>query len=147
MKTYIPEPEVSGAKKWFVVDAAGQVLGRLASKVATVLMGKNKAIYTAHVDVGDYVIVVNASKVRVTGAKATDKIYYRHSGFPGGIKARTFTEQMKRDSTKVIRLAVRNMLPKSILGRGRLSKLKVYAGDEHPHDAQMPEPMTLGGKW
>lgn len=147
MKTSFATVEEASDKKWVVVDAAGQVLGRLATKVATVLMGKNKALYTPHIDVGDYVIVINAEKVRVTGNKDTQKIYWRHSGYPGGIKARTYTEQHDRDATKIIRLAVKNMLPKNILGRKRLSKLKVYTGAEHPHEAQQPEALAVGGKW
>lgn len=145
-KTYLASPKTA-VKNWHVVNAAGQVLGRLATRVATVLMGKNKATYTPHIDVGDYVVVVNADKVRVTGRKADQKIYYRHSGFPGGLYARTFREQMGRDSTKVIRLAVRNMLPKNKLSRNRLTKLKVYAGELHPHEAQMPKALELGAKW
>lgn len=134
-------------KSWFVVDAKGQVLGRMATKIATVLMGKHKSTYTAHVDVGDFVVVINSDKVRLTGNKENQKIYFRHSGFPGGLKERTFAEQMKRDSTRIVKLAVRNMLPKNILSRKRLSKLKVYAGDSHPHEAQTPQPLTVGGKW
>lgn len=134
-------------KSWFVVDAKGQVLGRMATKIATVLMGKHKSTYTAHVDVGDFVVVINSDKVRLTGNKENQKIYFRHSGFPGGLKERTFAEQMKRDSTRIVKLAVRNMLPKNILSRKRLSKLKVYAGDSHPHEAQTPQPLAVGGKW
>lgn len=147
MKTYLPTIEQVEAKNWHVVNAAGQVLGRVATKVATVLMGKHKPTYTAHVDIGDFVVVVNADKIRVTGRKASQKMYYRHSGFPGGLKKRTFKEQMGHDSTKVIRLAVQNMLPKNKLGRTRLTKLKVYAGELHPHEAQDPKPLEVGGKW
>lgn len=147
MKTYIPSEEQVQSKNWYVVNAAGQVLGRLATKVATVLMGKHKAVYVAHIDVGDFVIVVNADKIRVTGRKEEQKIYFRHTGFPGGLRKRTFAEQLGRNSTKIIKLAVRNMLPKNILGRKRLSKLKVYAGETHPHEAQNPQPLEVGGKW
>ncbi len=147
MKTFLPTIEQVEAKNWHVVNAAGQILGRVATKVATVLMGKHKATYTAHVDMGDFVVVVNSDKIRVTGRKASQKMYYRHSGYPGGLKKRTFTEQMDRDSTKIIRLAVQNMLPKNKLGRNRLTKLKVYAGELHPHEAQDPKPLEVGGKW
>lgn len=134
-------------RKWYVVDATGKVLGRLATKVAMTLMGKNKPTFTANVDMGDFVIVINSDKVRVTGTKEKTKIYYRHSGYPGGLKQRTFEEQRNRDSTKIIKLAVKNMLPKNILGRNRLSKLKIYSGAEHPHEAQCPQPLEVGGKW
>ncbi|OGH56315.1 MAG: 50S ribosomal protein L13 [Candidatus Lindowbacteria bacterium RIFCSPLOWO2_12_FULL_62_27] len=134
-------------RNWYVVDAAGQVLGRLATRLATMLMGKHKATYVPNVDIGDYVIVVNASKIRVTGRKVRQKIYFRHSGYPGGLKERTFEEQMARDSRQVIRLAVKNMLPKNALGRKRLGKLKVYAREDHPHEAQCPKPLEIGRAW
>ncbi len=146
MKTYLAKVGEEN-RKWYVVDASGQVLGRLATRVASVLMGKHKPTYTPHVDVGDFVIVLNSGKIRVTGRKFEEKIYFRHSGFPGGIRKRTFREQLGRDSTKVIRLAVKNMLPKNILSRRRLSKLKVYAEADHPHDAQNPQPLEVGKKW
>ncbi|MBI4179950.1 50S ribosomal protein L13 [bacterium] len=147
MKTLIPRGAVAPERKWYVVDAAGQVLGRMATKIATVLMGKHKPTFVPNVDVGDFVVVVNSDKVRVTGKKDDQKIYYRHSGYMGGLKARTFREQMGRDSSKVIQMAVRNMLPKNILGRKRLSKLKIYAGEHHPHEAQNPQPLAVGGRW
>lgn len=147
MKTYLPTMDVVNAKKWVVINASGQVLGRLATRVATMLMGKHRATYTPHLDTGDFVIVVNSDKIRVTGRKSTQKIYYRHTGFPGGLKKRTFEEQLNLDSTKVIRLAVQNMLPKNKLGRKRLGKLKVYSGELHPHEAQQPQPLEVGGKW
>jgi len=123
-------------KDWYVVDAEGKTLGRMVTKIATYLRGKHKTIYTPHVDAGDYIIVINADKVRVTGKKSEQKIYFTHSGYPGGKKMLTFDDMMARDPRKVIRLAVSGMLPKSRLGRKMITKLKVYVGGEHPHQAQ-----------
>lgn len=131
-------------RSWFVVDAEDKTLGRLATEVARRLRGKHKPEYTPHVDTGDYIVVVNAEKVRVTGSKTTDKIYYRHSGYPGGIKARSF-EQLRdgRHPERIIETAVKGMLPRNPLGRSMLKKLKVYAGNEHPHSAQQPELLEI----
>ena len=138
MKTFTAKPhEIE--RKWFVVDAQGQTLGRLATQVATVLRGKHKPIYTPHVDCGDYVIVVNADKIHVTGQKLDDKIYYRHSNYPGGLKQVTLRRQLQTHPERVIEAAVRGMLPKNRLGRKMFKKLKVYAGPDHPHQAQQPE--------
>jgi large subunit ribosomal protein L13 len=130
-------------REWHVVDAQGQTLGRLASRIATVLRGKHKPIYTPHVDCGDYVIVVNAEKIHVTGQKMTQKVYYRHSGYPGGLKEVTLRDQLQKFPERVIEKAVRGMLPKNRLGRQMFKKLKVYAGPNHPHQAQRPQPMEL----
>jgi len=127
-------------QKWYVVDADGEVLGRLATRIAMILRGKNKPIFTPHVDVGDFVVVVNAEKVALTGRKLEDKLYYRYSGWVGGMKSASVQEVLDKDPTKVLHHAVRGMLPKSRLGRAQLSKLKVYAGPDHPHEAQVPEP-------
>ncbi|MEQ8857347.1 MAG: 50S ribosomal protein L13 [Pseudomonadales bacterium] len=128
---------------WFVVDAEDKTLGRLATEIARRLRGKHKPEYTPHVDTGDYVVVVNAEKVRVTGAKTTDKMYYRHSGYPGGIKSRSFEEMRNSHPERIIEKAVKGMLPRNPLGRAMLKKLKVYPGAEHPHSAQQPEPLEL----
>jgi large subunit ribosomal protein L13 len=128
---------------WILVDAADKVLGRLASQIATRLRGKHKAIYTPHVDTGDFVVVVNAEKVRVTGNKAQDKMYYRHTGYPGGIYETNFTKLQQRHPQRLLQKAVRGMLPKGPLGYAMLSKLKVYAGATHPHSAQQPKPTDL----
>ncbi len=130
-------------KKWYVVDASGKTLGRLATKIATILMGKHKAIYTPHVDTGDYVVVVNAEKIELTGKKWQQKKYYRHSGYPGGLKEMTALQMKEKHPEKIIYLAVKRMLPKNKLGRRMLRKLKVYAGPEHPHKAQKPEPLEI----
>ncbi len=130
-------------RNWFIVDASGQTLGRLASRVAAVLKGKTKPIYTTHVDTGDFVIVVNADKINLTGRKLEQKTYYRHSGYPGGFKSVTAGKLMKTKPERVLKMAVQGMLPKSQLGKSMLSKLKVYAGDKHPHAAQMPTEMKL----
>ncbi len=130
-------------KKWYLVDASGKVLGRLANKIAVVLMGKHKPTYTPHVDTGDYVVVVNADKIVLTGKKLDQKKYYRHSGYPGGLKELTARQMFGKHPEKVIYLAVRRMLPKNKLGRHMLRKLKVYAGPEHPHQAQKPEPLEF----
>ena len=131
------------SRKWYVVDADGQTLGRLASEIAKVLRGKNKPIYTPHIDTGDYVIVVNADKVKVTGKKLDQKIYYRHSDYVGGMKEFTLREMMDRKPERVIELAVKGMLPKGPLGRAMIKKLHVYAGPEHDHAAQKPEVLTF----
>jgi large subunit ribosomal protein L13 len=128
---------------WILVDAADKVLGRLASQIATRLRGKHKAIYTPHVDTGDFVVVVNAEKVRVTGNKAQDKMYYRHSTYPGGIYETNFIKMQQRHPQRLLQKAVRGMLPKGPLGYAMLSKLKVYAGATHPHSAQQPKPIDL----
>lgn len=130
-------------KKWHVVDADGMVVGRLASRIASVLRGKNKPIFTPHADTGDYVIVVNADKIRFTGNKLEKKTYYRHSGYPGGLKQETARNMMHDSPEEIIMLAVRGMLPKNKLGRQQLKKLKVYKGSEHPHTAQNPETLNL----
>lgn len=141
-KTYSPKP-ADITREWWVVDAADLPLGRLASEVAQILRGKHKPIYAPHLDTGDHVIVVNASKVAVTSEKAQQKIYYRHSGYPGGIKAETFEALLGRRPEAVIERAVRGMLPKNKLGRQMARKLKVYAGAEHPHVAQGPKPLAF----
>ena len=130
-------------RKWYIVDLDGQNLGRVASRIAMVLRGKHKPIFTPHVDAGDFVIVVNAGKVAVTGRKLTDKVYYHHSNFPGGIKSITLEKQLVKAPERVITEAVRGMLPKNRLGRQLLKKLKVYSTADHPHAAQMPEPLAL----
>jgi len=130
-------------RSWFLVDAEDKTLGRLASEVATRLRGKHKPEYTPHVDTGDYIVVINAEKIRVTGAKSTDKMYYRHSGYPGGIKSRTFEQMRDSHPERIIEKAVKGMLPRNSLGRVMLKKLKVYAGGEHPHSSQQPEPLEI----
>lgn len=142
MKTYMPN-EAAIERKWYVVDATGLTLGRLASEVAKVLRGKNKPIFTPHADTGDYVIVVNAEKIVVTGKKMSDKIYYRHSDYVGGMKEATLKEMLDKKPEKVVELAVKGMLPKGPLGRSMISKLHVYAGPEHNHAAQKPEVLEL----
>src|SRR5213075_208643 len=126
-----------------VVDAEGQTLGRLATRIADTLRGKGKPEYTPHVDTGDFVVVVNAEKIHVTGKKLDDKMYYRHSGYPGGLKERTLREQLDRRPTEVLRKAVKGMLPRNRLARQQLLKLKIYAGPEHPHEAQAPKPLKV----
>ncbi|KYD20689.1 MAG: 50S ribosomal protein L13 [Caldibacillus debilis] len=141
--TYMAKPhEVE--RKWYVVDASGKTLGRLASQVASILRGKHKPTFTPHVDTGDYVIVINASQVHLTGKKLTKKIYYRHSQHPGGLKKRTALEMRTNYPEKMIEHAVRGMLPKGTLGRKMFKKLFVYAGSEHPHQAQKPEKYEIG---
>ena len=142
MKTYMANPDKI-ERKWYVVDAEGQTLGRLAAEVAKVLRGKNKPEFTPHVDTGDYVIVVNAEKVKVTGKKMDQKIYYNHSDYVGGMRETTLKEMMNKKPEKVIELAVKGMLPKGPLGRAMIKKLFVYAGPEHPHAAQKPEELTF----
>ncbi|QIT56647.1 50S ribosomal protein L13 [Aquisalimonas sp. 2447] len=142
MKTFSAKPaEVE--RDWFVVDADGKTLGRLATEVARRLRGKHKPEYTPHVDTGDYVVVVNADKVRVTGNKSTDKMYYRHTGFPGHLRSKTFEKQHAEKPESVVELAVKGMLPRNRLGRAMARKLKVYAGAEHRHHAQQPKPLEL----
>ncbi|MBX5474241.1 MAG: 50S ribosomal protein L13 [Thermoleophilia bacterium] len=142
MKTYNAKPgEV--AREWYLVDADGQTLGRLATRIADTLRGKRKPQYTPHVDTGDFVVVVNADKIAVTGRKLDQKRYYRHSGYPGGLRSRTLREQLERRPTEVLRAAVKGMLPKNRLARRQLTKLKIYAGPEHPHTAQNPRPLDL----
>lgn len=141
-KTYVP-PTDSIAREWYVVDAADQRLGRLATEVARILRGKNKPTYTPHMDTGDFVVVVNAEKVVVTGNKADDKLYRRHSGRPGGMKSETFNELQARIPERIIEKAVKGMLPKNALGRKLFTKLKVYAGPDHPHQAQQPNLITI----
>lgn len=142
MKTFMAKKE-EVQRAWYVVDAADKTLGRLATRIAMVLMGKTKPTYTPHVDTGDYVIVVNAAKVRVTGNKAKDKVYQRYSGYPSGQRSLTFEQLLAKNPETVIRLAVRRMLPKNRLAAQMLSKMKVYAGADHPHEAQQPVPLTL----
>jgi large subunit ribosomal protein L13 len=131
-------------RRWYLVDADGKTLGRLATRIADALRGKDKPQYTPHVDTGDFVIVVNAEKIAVTGSKLDSKIYYRHSGYPGGLRQRTLREQLERRPTEVIRKAVKGMLPKNRLAAAQLRKLKVYAGPEHPHSAQSPKELSIG---
>jgi large subunit ribosomal protein L13 len=138
MKTWNAQ-QVTVERRWYVVDADGQTLGRLATRIADTLRGKRKPQYTPHVDTGDFVVVVNAEKIVVTGAKLQQKLYHRHSGYPGGLRTRTLAEQLERRPTEVIRSAVKGMLPRNRLARQQLTKLKVYAGPEHPHGAQNPE--------
>src|SRR5687768_3212524 len=142
MKTYTAKPGEM-EREWFLVDAEGQTLGRLATRIADALRGKGKPQYTPHVDTGDFVVVVNAEKIAVTGKKLDEKIYYRHSGYPGGLKQRTLREQLDRRPTQVLRVAVKGMLPKNKLAARQLTKLKIYAGPEHPHTAQAPQPLEL----
>ena len=142
MRTYVTKPsEVE--REWFVVDAEGKTLGRLATEIARVLRGKHKPNYSPSLDVGDYVIVVNAEKVHVTGRKLDQKMYYRHSGYPGGLKEISLRDQLAKHPTRVLSHAVRGMLPKNRLGRRMFKKLKVYAGPDHPHEAQQPKPLDL----
>ena len=142
MKTYSAKPrEVD--QNWLLVDADGQTLGRMATAIATRLRGKHKAEYTSHVDTGDFVVVINAEKVKVTGNKASDKMYHSHSGYPGGLKSISFEKLIDRTPERVIQLAVKGMLPRTPLGRAMFKKLKVYAGSEHPHSAQQPKSVQL----
>jgi len=140
MKTYNAKPgEIT--REWYLVDADGQTLGRLATRLADLLRGKGKPQFTPHVDTGDFVVVVNAEKVAVTGNKLDSKIYYRHSGYPGGLRQRTLREQLARRPEEVLRKAVKGMLPRNRLSRQQLTKLKIYAGPDHPHEAQEPKPL------
>jgi large subunit ribosomal protein L13 len=142
MKTFTPKPE-DVQRKWWVVDAEGKVLGRLASEIATVLRGKRKAIFSPHLDTGDFVVVINADKVRLTGNKEENKQYFRHTGYMGGEKFIPFKEMIATHPERVIELAVKGMLPKNNLGRLMRRKLKVYAGPNHPHEAQQPQPLEI----
>ena len=141
-KTHSPKP-ADVERAWYVVDATDVPLGRLASELAPVLRGKHKATYAPHIDGGDFVVVVNADKVHVSGNKEIEKIYFRHSGYPGGLRAETLSEVREKHPERLVEIAVRGMLPKNRLGRQMLRKLKVYAGPDHPHAAQKPEPMAL----
>jgi large subunit ribosomal protein L13 len=141
-KTYSAKPDEI-VRRWYVVDATDKTLGRLATQISTILRGKNKAMFTPHLDCGDYVIVVNAEKIHVTGNKLTEKMYYHHSGYPGGLKETTLKDQLRKHPERVIGDAVRRMLPKNLLSEKVILKLKVYAGPEHPHKAQNPEVLTI----
>src|SRR5687768_7094480 len=142
MKTYVATP-LDRERNWLLVDAEGQTLGRLATQIADALRGKRKPTYTPHVDTGDFVVVINAEKISVTGQKREEKMYYRHSGYPGGLKKRSLNDMLERRPEEVIRLAVRGMLPKNRLARKQLTKLKIYAGPEHPHEAQKPQKLEI----
>jgi large subunit ribosomal protein L13 len=142
IKTYTPKPE-DIQREWFVIDAKDQTLGRLATQIAVLLRGKHKPIYSPHTDVGDFVIVLNCDKIHVSGNKLRDKIYYRHSQYPGGLKSRTLQEQLDSFPERVIQAAVKGMLPRNKLGRKMIKKLKIYTGDSHPHQAQQPKVFEL----
>ena len=144
MKTFVAKPE-SVQREWFLVDAEDKTLGRIATEIATRLRGKHKAEYTPHVDTGDYIVVINADKIRVTGKKTTDKMYYRHTGYPGGLRSISFDKLIDHKPEMVIEQAVKGMLPKNPLGRDMYRKLKVYAGSEHPHAAQQPQTLEING--
>jgi len=144
-KTFTPTP-AHIEREWFVVDATDQTLGRVASDIAHILRGKHKPTYAPHMDGGDFIVVINAERVAVTGNKALQKIYYRHSGYPGGLRELSFEQMRDKYPDRIIQAAVRGMLPKNKLGRQMLSKLKVYAGPEHPHSAQKPQPLEIGKK-
>jgi large subunit ribosomal protein L13 len=144
MKTFSAKP-AEVVHEWFVLDASDKVLGRLASEVALILRGKHKAIWTPHVDTGDYIVIINAEKIRVTGNKALDKIYYRHTGYPGGIRAINFKDMQAKFPGRAIQKAVKGMLPKGPLGYAMIKKLKIYAGAEHPHAAQCPKTLEILG--
>jgi large subunit ribosomal protein L13 len=141
MNTYSAKP-LEVERKWYLIDADGEILGRLATKIASILRGKNKPEYTPHVDTGDFVIVINAEKIKITGNKGTDKKYYRHSGYPGGLKVASFKELMEKNPTLALEKAVKGMLPHNTLGDEQFQKLKIYAGNEHPHAAQKPVVLT-----
>lgn len=145
MRTTFMANENNVERKWLLIDAEGQRLGRLASEVASILRGKHKPTYTPHVDTGDYVVIINAEKVELTGKKLTDKMYYRHSGYPGGLKARNAAEMIEKFPERMIELAVEGMLPKNSLGRKMIKKLHVYSGPEHKQQAQQPEKYELKG--
>ena len=142
MKSYMARP-LEVERKWHVIDAEGQTLGRLATEIARLLRGKNKPQYTPHVDTGDFVVVVNAEKVVVTGKQAEQKVYYRHTGYPGGLRETSYETMLERKPTEILRKAVRGMMPRTRLGRQQFRKLKIYAGPEHPHEAQAPEPYEV----
>lgn len=144
MRTFVAKPEhAASQRQWWVIDAQNQPLGRVASRVATLLRGKHKAIFTPNIDVGDFVIVLNATEIKVTGNKADDKLYYRHSGYPGGITQRSYSELLAKKPEAPLTLAVRGMLPKNVLGRQLIKKLKVYPTSKHPHAAQQPQALSL----
>jgi large subunit ribosomal protein L13 len=142
MKTFVATPETR-QRDWLLIDARGKTIGRLATQIEDILRGKRKPQYTPHVDTGDFVVVVNAEKITVTGQKLDQKRYYRHSGYPGGLRSRTLREQLDRRPTEVLRKAVKGMLPRNRLARQQLTKLKIYAGPEHPHAAQAPKPLEV----
>ncbi len=142
MKSYVARPHAV-ERKWHLINPEGQTLGRLATEISRLLRGKHKPQYTPHVDTGDFVVVVNAEKVVVTGKKAEQKVYYRHTGYPGGLKETSYETMLERKPTEILRRAVRGMMPKTRLGRQQLRKLKIYAGPEHPHEAQRPEPYEV----
>ena len=142
MKTYVANAN-DRERNWLVVDATGQTLGRLATQIADALRGKRKPTYTPHVDTGDFVVVINAEKIAVTGNKRSDKLYRRHSGYPGGLKTRTLNDMLERRPEEVIRIAVKGMLPRNRLARKQITKLKVYAGPDHPHAAQQPQTLEI----
>jgi large subunit ribosomal protein L13 len=142
MKSYMARPG-SVERKWHLIDAEGQTLGRLATEIARLLRGKNKPEYTPHIDTGDFIVVVNAERVVVTGKKAEQKVYRRHTGYPGGLKEMSYEVMLERKPTEILRRAVKGMMPRTRLGRQQLKKLKVYVGPEHPHEAQAPEPYEV----
>jgi large subunit ribosomal protein L13 len=142
VRTYTPKAS-DAQRQWLVIDATDVVLGRLASQVAVLLRGKHKPTFAPHVDMGDFVVIINADKVALTGAKLEQKRAYRHSGYPGGLRSRTYAEMLDKHPAKAVEKAVRGMLPKNSIGRAQLGKLKVYAGPEHPHQAQQPEPFEI----
>jgi len=142
MNTYFARKEDFEERGWFLIDAQGQILGRLASEVASILRGKNKPVFTPHVDTGDFVVVINAEKIKLTGKKWDQKMYYRHSGYPGGLKSLSAKEVLEKKPEELIRHAVKGMLPKNRLGRKMLKKLKIYVGEEHPHEAQTPQTVS-----
>jgi len=142
VRTYSPKPG-DVQRQWLIIDAQDVVLGRLASQAANLLRGKHKPVYAPHLDMGDFVIIINADKVHLSGNKKTQKLAYRHSGYPGGLSAMTYAEMLEKHPTRAVEKAVRGMLPKNSIGRAQLTKLKVYAGPEHPHAAQQPKPYTL----
>jgi large subunit ribosomal protein L13 len=145
LRTFTPKP-ADITRAWHVIDADGLVLGKVATQAATLLKGKHKPIYAPHVDTGDHVVVVNAAKLDVSARKLADKVYHRHSGYPGGLRTESLEHLLARDPERVVRLAIRGMLPKTRLGRQQLKKLRVYAGPEHPHAAQQPQPFALASK-
>lgn len=142
MKTVMVKPK-EVERRWYIIDAADQVLGRVAARVASILRGKHKPYFSPHLEIGDYVVVINAAKVKVTGLKATEKVYYRHSGYPSGLKSETFAEILARRPVFPLEHAIKGMLPKNRLGRKLFTNVKVYAGDTHPHAAQTPEPLEV----
>lgn len=144
MKTYIArDKEIEESKRWYIIDAEGQILGRMASKIAHILRGKNKPIYSPHQDVGDYIVVVNAEKIKLTGKKMEQKTYFRHSGYPGGVTQTPVALMLQRHPERVVEYAVKRMMPKNALGRNMFKKLKVYAGSDHPHNAQQPQTLDI----